>query len=137
MLKTIKTTKKMRLDELIKYVWDNGITNRKFKGNYFKYVEVYETGKIQVFMKNTPVFSIDKDETFSVEVGEEITKDTKLFGVQEVCMNKEKKEIGIEHWSDGWSINDVLNDHDCSTECLYIYAIIDGKLQLIWEVDEE
>lgn len=73
--------------------------------------------------------------TIKVEAENEITEDTELLGVQEVRMDEEKKEIEVEYWSDGWSINDVLNDRDCSTECLHIYAIINGKLQLIWEAE--
>ena len=33
MLKTIKTTKQMRLDELIKYIFDNGIEDKVFHSN--------------------------------------------------------------------------------------------------------
>ena len=68
-------------------------------------------------------------------MGEDITEDTELLGVQEVRMDEKKKEIEIEYWSDGWSVNDVLKDHDRSTECLYIYAKVNGKLQLIWEAE--
>lgn len=126
MLKTIKTTKKMRLDELIKYVWDNGITNRKFQGNYFKHVEVNEVGEVRLFMKETPLFSFDKHNTFTVEIEEPITEDTVFKCLLEIIDGelvyiRNKKTIK----------ESVKDDTD------RFYALIDGKLQLVWERVEE
>ena len=126
MLKTIKTTKQMRLDELLKYVWDNGITNRKFQGNYFKHVEINEVGEVRLFMQETPIFSFDKHNTFTVEIEEPITEDTVFKCLLEIIDGelvyiRNKKTIK----------ESVKDDTD------RFYALIDGKLQLVWERDEE
>ena len=125
MLKTIKTTKQMRLDELLKYVWDNGITNRKFQGNYFKHVEINEVGEVRLFMQGTPIFSFDKHNTFTVEIEEPITEDTVFKCLLEIIDGelvyiRNKKTIK----------ESVKDDTD------RFYALIDGKLQLVWERDE-
>ena len=125
MLKTIKTTKQMRLDELLKYVWDNGITNRKFQGNYFKHVEINEVGEVRLFMQETPIFSFDKHNTFTVEIEEPITEDTVFKCLLEIIDGelvyiRNKKTIK----------ESVKDDTD------RFYALIDGKLQLVWERDE-
>ena len=126
MLKTIKTTKQMRLDELLKYVWDNGITNRKFQGNYFKHVEINEVGEVRLFMQETPIFSFDKHNTFTVEIEEPITEDTVFKCLLEIIDGelvyiRNKKTIK----------ESVKDDTD------RFYALIDGKLQLVWERDGE
>ena len=126
MLKTIKIKKQMRLDELIKYVWDNGITNRKFQGNYFKHVEINEVGEVRLFMQETPIFSFDEHNTFTVEIEEPITEDTVFKCLLEIIDGelvyiRNKKTIK----------ESVKDDTD------RFYALIDGKLQLVWERDEE
>ena len=94
MIKTIKVKKNLRLDERIKYLWDN-----------------------------------------EVEVEEEITEDTALVGFQEVFLDRELRELKVEIHAPlkRKSINDVLEEHYEKTECLQIYAKVNGKLQLIWE----
>ena len=126
MLKKIKTTKQMRLDELIKYVWDNGITNRKFQGNYFKHVEINEVGEVRLFMQETPIFSFDKHNTFTVEIEEPITEDTVFKCLLEIIDGelvyiRNKKTIK----------ESVKDDTD------RFYALINGKLELVWERDEK
>ena len=126
MLKTIKIKKQMRLDELIKYVWDNGITNRKFQGNYFKHVEINEVGEVRLFMQETHIFSFDEHNTFTVEIEEPITEDTVFKCLLEIIDGelvyiRNKKTIK----------ESVKDDTD------RFYALIDGKLQLVWERDEE
>ena len=82
MLKTIKTTKQMRLDELIKYVWDNGITNTTFKSNYSAIVRINEHGDVR-----TP-YMIHRNDLFTVEIEEPITKVTSLEKAVYVHENK-------------------------------------------------
>ena len=126
MLKTIKTTKQMRLDELLKYVWDNGITNRKFQGNYFKHVEINEVGEVRLFMQETPIFSFDKHNTFTVEIEEPITEDTVFDNLIEVTKND-----NVLHYN-RTNISDVAN-----RASKRFYALNSGKLELVWESDGE
>lgn len=72
----IKTNQKLNLPELIQYVWGNDIWSNSFKSNLG--VEV-------VFSKNRKVFMndyVDKDDTFTVEVEEELTEKTLLKDVE-------------------------------------------------------
>ena len=130
MLKTIKIKKQMRLDELIKYVWDN---DNVFKGEGQICFEV-DGQKDQGFVcfENNMGASfstsryIELDETFTVEVEEEITEDTVFDNLIEVTKND-----NVLHYN-RTNISDVAN-----LASKRFYALIDGKLQLVWERDGE
>lgn len=140
MIKTIKVKKQFRLDELLKYVWDNELNRIEAVSSSGRFkLKFIDNKSILVNSESTlgpfgSTVSLSTTE-WEIEVEEEVTEDTELFGVQEVCMDKEKEEIGVEYWPDGCSINDVLNDYNCSIECLQIYAKVNGKLQLVWEAE--
>src|SRR5699024_1836895 len=124
MLKTIKTTKQMRLDELIKYVWDNGITNTTFKSNYSAIVRINEHGDVR-----TP-YMIHRNDLFTVEIEEPITKVTSLEKAVYVHENKTLvKDFNT-------SIDEILNSKR-EGSVSEIYALIDGRLELVWERDGE
>ena len=120
MLKTIKTTKQMRLDELIKYVWDNGITNTTFKSNYSAIVRINEHGDVR-----TP-YMIHRNDLFTVEIEEPIADTTRFKMLVEI----DKHNSIYKHWES--SFNDFLNERTQR-----IYALIDGRLELVWERDGE
>ena len=48
MLKTMKVKKNMSLDELIKYVWENGINNEDYYSDLGNHVSVGEIGRAHV-----------------------------------------------------------------------------------------
>ena len=123
MIKTINVKKQLRLDELIKYVWDSndifkGRTHIKFTSN----------------SRNTVIFGVsgyfesdyghDVDDTFTVEVEEEITEDTVFNTLVDVNSND---EVHIA-WNDSISLYDKEQTKE-------IHAIVNGKLQLIWEAE--
>ena len=130
MLKKIKTTKQMRLDELIKYVWDN---DNVFKGEGQICFEV-DGQKNQGFVcfENNMGASfstsryIELDETFTVEIEEPITEDTVFDNLIEVTKNDNALHYNRTN------ISDVAN-----RASKRFYALISGKLQLVWERDEE
>src|SRR5699024_3041266 len=124
MLKTIKTTKQMRLDELIKYVWDNGIRNTTFKSNYSAIVRIDEHGDVR-----TP-YIIHRNDLLTVEIEEPITKITGHGKTVDVQENKTLlKELKT-------SIDEILNSKR-EGSASEIYALIDGRLELVWERDGE
>lgn len=143
MLKTIKTTQYMRLDELIKHIFDNNITDKSFTSNMIS--EPYDLYRNKVYVHPDGTLSLGHDKTnditkynsFKVEIEEEITEDTEFYNLQAVYLDTEKQEIKIDNLGGEWSIKDVLYDYDDSIKCLQIYAIIDGKRELIWEREEE
>ena len=132
MLKTIKATKQMRLDELIKYVWDNGIKEQKFKANNqliypFKggnNVTVNEDGKI--YFGSLEKNMLSEKDTFTVEIEEPITEYTEFDCILEI------RKGSLTHIRGRKTIKENLTE-----ETERFYALIDGKLQLVWERDGE
>ena len=138
MIKTIKVKKQFRLEELIKYIRDNRVREKTFRtdehGNALSNaLKVDEDGLIETYFPNMHI-----NNSFTVEVEELITEDTRFKGVQEIYINDEGL-IEVEHHPifGRKSINDVLEEHGEETECLYIYAAVDGETELIYERKEE
>ena len=126
MLKTIKTTKQMRLDELIKYIRDNRVREKTFRtdehGNALSNaLKVDEDGLIETYFPNMHI-----NNSFTVEVEEEIDYDTIFEEVYRVT-----KE-GVVTSDKNKSIGDCLDWKDYQVQ---IFAMLDGKLQLIWEAE--
>ncbi|MCO4339828.1 hypothetical protein MTQ92_12330 [Staphylococcus agnetis] len=74
----IKTKKKMNLPELIQWSWDNGEEHRIFYGS--KDGEVCFNDDSWVTIET----AVEPEDTFTVEVEEEITEDTVINGLVEV-----------------------------------------------------
>ena len=72
MLKTVKVKKQMRLNELIKYVWDNHLYHETFKSNFNDFAHFDKTGKYQLIDQR----GINQATKFTVEVEEKIDYDT-------------------------------------------------------------
>lgn len=122
MIKTIKVKKQLRLDELIKYAFDNNITEKHFGSN---------NGALVVFKKDGSFkldenFHVKPDSIFTFEVDEEITKDT-VFDVL-VVLEECYEDLNLDHYHNA-RINDVFDDEDTWK----IYALIDNDLELIWD----
>ena len=122
MIKTIKVKKKLKLDELIKYIFDNGIKDKTYgvidAFNNTSEVRISGSGNIK-----TSGY-INEHTTFTVEVEEPITEDTVFEEVYRVTREKEITQ------DKNMSINDCLDWKDYQVQ---IFAMLDGKLQLIWE----
>ena|SRR5699024_9055566 len=126
MLKTIKVKKDLRLDELIKYIFDNGIEDKVFPsngGSSFDMCEVRVSGSGNIKMSGY----INEHTTFTVEVEDEIDYDTIFEEVYRVT-----KE-GYVTSDENKSINECLDWKDYQVQ---IFAMLDGKLQLIWEAKD-
>ena len=116
----IKKKVEMTLPELIEWVWKNGVKEKAFYSNidggsvYFDMVQT-------VSVEN----SIDKDETFTIEVEEEITEETKIPEMLEIFVNGggvKRVEKSINELKDDFSKEFWLKDGDTMT--------------LIWKDDE-
>ena len=128
MLKKIKTTKQMRLDELIKYIRDNRVREKTFRtdehGNALSNaLKVDEDGLIETYFPNMHI-----NNSFTVEVEEEIDYGTVFEEVYRVT-----KE-GYVTSDKNKSIDSCLDWKDYQVQ---IFAMLDGRLQLVWERDEE
>lgn len=117
MIKTIKTKKQMRLDELIKYMWDNHLYPETFKSNFNDFAHFDKTGKYRLIEQK----GINQATKFTVEVEKEITEDTKFMWMVEANDTRIWNQTNA-------SIRDVLDE-----ETNEIRALINGKLELIWE----
>ena len=115
MLKTIKVKKTKKLSELIEYIRKSRKKDTEFVSNYENLVNVDHIGHITTVGKFL-------NDTFIVEEEEEITEDTIFKTLVDVNNNN---EVHIA-WNDSIS----LYDKDQTKE---IHAIVNGKLQLIWE----
>ena len=119
MLKTIKTTKQLRLDELLKLCWDNHITSGIYNSNKKSFVRVLDSSNVIV------VGCVSATDIFEVTYEEEITEDTKF-------------ELLVElHFVDGEYLSITRQNKNISDVIDYstisIYGLIDGRLELIWE----
>ena len=128
MLKKIKTTKQMRLDELIKYIRDNRVREKTFRtdehGNALSNaLKVDEDGLIETYFPNMHI-----NNSFTVEVEEEIDYGTVFEEVYRVT-----KE-GYVTSDKNKSIDSCLDWKDYQVQ---IFAMLDGRLQLVWERDDE
>ena len=129
MLKKIKTTKQMRLDELIKYIRDNRVREKTFRtdehGNALSNaLKVDEDGLIETYFPNMHL-----NNSFTLEVEEEINNTTIFKSVVGVLNNDEIMLTNMHTTIEG-----IQDRYGSMKE---IYAVIDGKLQLVWERDGE
>jgi hypothetical protein len=130
MLKTIKTNKQMRLDELIKYVWDNGITNTTFKSNYSAIVRINEHGDVST----TNI--IHRNDLFTVEIEEPITEDTEFYSLLGIYTRDGVLDsFGMNYCS----VKDIKNYPLDVTHVLKKIIYLDDfdHVQTVWERDEE
>ncbi|MGW9964708.1 hypothetical protein [Staphylococcus hominis] len=119
----IKRKVKMTLPELIEWAWKNNLEGKTFYSNIdggYVYFDIGQTLSIE--------HSIDKDETFNVEVEEEITKETEIPKLVSINRN---------------NLNDVDINFNCSIGQFidrsdYNYYILndDSTLTLIWKDGE-
>lgn len=119
MIKTVKAKKQMRLDELIKYVWDNHLYPETFKSNFNDFAHFDKTGKYQLIEQK----ALNQAVKFTVEVEEEITEST-MFD----CLVRVGKDGVVERTH--CSISGIKNGNT-----IRIYALLDEELQLIWEAE--
>ena len=143
MLKTIKTTKQLRLDELIKYCIDNHIEDTTFSigenklmpkdfavisNPSYKSFRVSGSGNFKI------TGYINKDDLFPVEVEEEITESTEFDTLVSVYPPIGYSNDNFVDVYTNQTINGVISDDKMiGVETERIYALIEGKLELIYE----
>lgn len=115
----IKTKKQMNLPQLIEWAWENDVRNKGFESERTSRVYFDYDGYLSCTRAMEPT------DTFTVDVEEEITEDTKFKSLVKVT---EAKNV-FAHFDA--SINGVK--HDTVVE---IYALLNGKLESIWTKDK-
>ncbi len=125
-----KTKKEMNLHELIKWAWENNIENKTFVASEGGAVKFVYKGGFKTLM------IVESDETFTVEVEEEITEETiipRLLEVYKSTYGKLDSNITCNS-----TINKCLEPNDdLEIETLAIYKFNDdASLTLIWKDGE-
>ena len=116
----IKKKVEMTLPELITWAWKNGIKSEMFYSNIDGHYVHFDMAE-RVFIEH----DVDKDETFTVEIGEEITENTKIPEMLEIFQDNDATQ-----WF-GNSIEQVKDDF--SRE----FWLKDGNtMTLIWKYGE-
>ncbi|MDW4471217.1 hypothetical protein QI044_12545 [Staphylococcus saprophyticus] len=116
----IKTKKQLNLPQLIEWAWDNNVKNERYRcsdSNPYEYVWINENSDVEL----DEDMRISKNDTFTVEVEEEITEDTEFKSMVEVTTDDL-----FAVWEHA-SISTWKNEH--SKE---FHAYIDGEFKLIW-----
>lgn len=128
----IKKEVEMTLTELIDWGFKNNIENKEFFSNFFDKKSV-------IFNLNGWVEFSDKyayfpEDTFTVEIEREITKDTKLDSVLEIYTNLDYTKSKFPDIHKSVSINDILGytSNRIVTKCIYLVNE-DDTLTLIWK----
>ena len=114
----------MRLDELIEYAFDNDVKDTRFNSSKGAVIYFDKQGGFTL----GDIFSVKKASTFTVEVEEEIDYDTIFEEVYRVT-----KE-GVVTSDKNKSIGECLDWKDYQVQ---IFAMLDGKLELIWERNDD
>ncbi|PTG23398.1 hypothetical protein [Staphylococcus chromogenes] len=125
----IKTKKEMNLPELIQWGWKNGEEQRIFRGSKYGSVCFNDDGWVIIET------AIEQDETFEVEIEQEITEETVIFRLLEVRnaipSNKtEWKDLKIlkSYLYGNHSISEIKNEYSVA-----IYMLNDDMtMTLIW-----
>lgn len=109
----IKKKVEMTLPELIEWAWKNDVNSRRFKSSKNTVVTFSEYGGFVTSIKY-----VFKDETFTVEVEEEITENTKIPEMLEIFQDNNGTQWfgdSIEQVKDDFSREFWLKDADTMT----------------------
>ncbi|WP_415408982.1 hypothetical protein [Staphylococcus agnetis] len=121
-----KVKKKMTLPELLQWGWDNKGEHKWFYGSCDSEVWFNRFGSVEIDGK------VEPDETFTVEVEEEITEDTILPSL--LVIHKNGNYVSATHWSyhSIRSLKETLVSSDIKPMVFYVLHH-DTSLTLIWK----
>lgn len=125
MIKKITVKKQLRLDELIKYVFDNELYPSHFES--LAGFKIHFDSKAGIKVDDDYVHS--DASVFTVEVEEEITNTTIFKSVVGMLNNDEIMLTNLHTTIEG-----IQDKYGSMKE---IHAVINGKLQLIWEDESD
>ncbi|MEJ7440058.1 hypothetical protein WL735_10250 [Staphylococcus hominis] len=128
----IKRKVEMTLPELIEWAWKNGVKEKAFYSNVdggSVYFDMVQTVSVE--------HSIGKDETFTVEVEEEITEETKLPKFLEISFSRKSgRDFAVVR--ENQSIKNIVDkniEHFIDTRTIHLFED-DGTHTLIWKDGE-
>lgn len=117
----------MNLGELITWARENHIILESYESSFGATVDFNEFGDI-IFTNDY----IDKNDSFTVEVEEEITEDTILPVIVEIVERDESEEAYIDYQKNIKSILDENINAQLTTKYIYLQND-DGTMTLVWK----
>lgn len=123
----IKTKKEMNLLQLIEWAWENNIENKTFVASEGGAVKFVYKGGFKTLM------IVDSDETFKVEVEEEITEETVIPMVLETWeYYNGSLNAGLRY---EYSIKGALDDNEFKGITTHAFYMLndDASMTLIWK----
>lgn len=125
---TIKTKKEMNLPQLIEWGWKNieQVERKEFKSNIIDSFGNYSTVQFSVDGYGFKTDGVSHKDTFTVEIEELITEDTKLEEIFLITNNSIYSEKCYNY-----SINDVLTDNEGYYEEIAM-LILEPEPLIIW-----
>ena len=133
MIKTIKVKKQLRLDELIKHVWDDRLFPRDYKVDgkigESRYVSFNGGGMLRAH------FGYHENDVFTVEVEEKITEETKLLNAVAYVWD----EITYQYfYMTGFnqSIKEMKESLSKNQTLYEVLMPVENKTMLVWEREE-
>lgn len=131
----IKQKKTMNLPQLIEWAWDNDITNKEYICDGFEIKSVVFS--LMGWAEFNNDFSYSSDNTFTVEVEEEITEDTVIPKLLTTFKKTHlKDEFGYQRVriDENYPIKLMLNKAEAHGEPIETLHIVndDGTHTLIW-----
>lgn len=128
----IKRKVEMTLPELIEWAWKNNVKEKAFYSNIdggSVYFDMVQTVSVE--------HSIGKDETFTVEVEEEITEETKLPKCLEISFDRKSgRDIAVVY--ENCSVKQLTDrnpEHLLDIRTIHLVND-DGTVKLIWKDGE-
>lgn len=128
----VKVEKKMNLLELIEWAWKNDVKEKAFYSNIdggSVYFDMVQTVSVE--------HSIGKDETFTVEIEEEVTEDTKLPKCLEISFDRKSgRDIAVVY--ENCSVKQLTDrnpEHLLDIRTIHLVND-DGTVKLIWKNGE-
>nr|WP_263313634.1 hypothetical protein [Mammaliicoccus sp. Marseille-Q6498] len=129
----IKITKKLNLPQLIEWAWDNAdkVQSESFISNVGDISGNYSTVHFTVDGCGFRTDGVTNKDTFTVEVEEGITEDTKLYLIERYISSYENlKYRYIPHQNK--SINSILENNQPHIKATHFYTEVNDELVLIW-----
>lgn len=119
----IKRKVEMKLPKLIEWAWENEVSNKAFYSNYSGGSAFFDEEQILFLEHETR-----KDETFTVEIEEEITEDT-VFPILVKTLKNLFNETAVIAFE-----NASINSSKSPNETIYYHILNDdGTMTLLWK----
>ena len=122
----IKRERHVRLDELIKHVWDNDITDYQFESDNDSWVRIDEFGDV------VDIYSVEETDLFTITEEDEITEDKKL----NLTYRVKNQHVWVTFDKYETTINEIIKKHEnlLSIHLFFIHILNeDGSIgELIW-----